>query len=465
MASACERLVLFIDILENNNLELFQSELGIKYNNHEKLVEALTHNSFVNESKYEDIDSNERLEYLGDAVLELIVSELLFELQPHKSEGDMTIMRSHIVRKETLADAAQNLGLGKWLRVGKGLVFSEIALNKSILSNTYEALTGSIFLDLGYESAKKFVENTLKDKIISVQNNEVKKAYANSEVILSGGSLQSPQILQLSGIGPAELLKKHDIPIIFDSPEVGQNLQDHYQVRGIVKLKNNNGSVNNQSRNPFKIAEWGLRWLLFGSGPLTCGAGQVGGAACSRFSKKGRPDLQFNVMPLSVDKPGEPLHNYPGFTASVWQCHPESRGSLKIKSTNPKEQAEIRPEYLSTKLDQNVIVDGIKMIRSIFNQPSFRDLWEKEMLPGDSVKSDEEILHWAKHNGGTVFHAVGTCRMGNDSKSVVDEELNVRGVENLRVIDASVMPQVTSANTNAPSLMIGEKGVSFITKN
>lgn len=175
MASACERLVLFIDILENNNLELFQSELGIKYNNHEKLVEALTHNSFVNESKYEDIDSNERLEYLGDAVLELIVSELLFELQPHKSEGDMTIMRSHIVRKETLADAAQNLGLGKWLRVGKGLVFSEIALNKSILSNTYEALTGSIFLDLGYESAKKFVENTLKDKIISVQNNEVKK--------------------------------------------------------------------------------------------------------------------------------------------------------------------------------------------------------------------------------------------------------------------------------------------------
>ena len=198
---------------------------------------------------------------------------------------------------------------------------------------------------------------------------------------------------------------------------------------------------------------------------MTCGAGQVGGAACSKFSKKGRPDLQFNVMPLSVDKPGEPLHNYPGFTASVWQCHPESRGSLRIKSTNPKEQAEIRPEYLSTKLDQYVIVEGIKMIRSIFNQPSFRDLWEKEMLPGDSVKSDEEILHWAKHNGGTVFHAVGTCRMGNDSKSVVDEELNVRGVENLRVIDASVMPQVTSANTNAPSLMIGEKGVSFITKN
>ena len=282
---------------------------------------------------------------------------------------------------------------------------------------------------------------------------------------MSGGSLQSPQLLQLSGVGPAELLKKYKIPVIHDSPEVGKNLQDHYQVRGIVKLKNNNGSINNQSRNPIKLAEWGLRWLLYGSGPLTCGAGQIGGAACSKHSKNGRPDLQFNVMPLSVDKPGEPLHNYPGFTSSVWQCHPESRGTLKIKSINPKEQAEIRPEYLSKKLDQEVIVEGIKMIRDIFNQPSFKKLWDEEILPGTNVKTDEEILSWAKNNGGTVFHAVGTCRMGGDNNSVVNEKLQVRGVENLRVIDASVMPQVTSANTNAPSLMIGEKGASFLTES
>tara|TARA_B100000401_G_C52777426_1_gene706436 strand:- start:632 stop:1342 length:711 start_codon:yes stop_codon:yes gene_type:complete len=166
---------LFIDILENNNLELLQSKLGVKYDNTEKLVEALTHNSFVNESKKEEINSNERLEYLGDAVLQLIVSELLFELQPNKSEGDMTIMRSHIVRKETLADAAKNLDLGKWLRVGNGLIFSEIESNKSILSNIFEALIGSIYVDLGYQSAKNFIVSTLKDKIISVQNNEVKK--------------------------------------------------------------------------------------------------------------------------------------------------------------------------------------------------------------------------------------------------------------------------------------------------
>ena len=205
--------------------------------------------------------------------------------------------------------------------------------------------------------------------------------------------------------------------------------------------------------------------MLNGSGPLTCGAGQIGGGACSKFSKNGRPDLQFNVMPLSVDKPGEPLHNYPGFTASVWQCHPKSRGTLKIKSINPKEQAEIRPEYLSEKIDQDVIVEGLKMIRDIFNQPSFKNLWKEEMLPGANVKTDKELLAWAQSNGGTVFHAVGTCRMGSDNQSVVNEKLQVRGVENLRVIDASVMPQVTSANTNAPSLMIGEKGVSFIVES
>ena len=298
-----------------------------------------------------------------------------------------------------------------------------------------------------------------------IEGNETKKAYSTKEVILSGGSLQSPQILQLSGVGPAELLSKHKIPVVHDAPEVGLNLQDHYQVRGIVKLNDSKLSVNTESRNPLKLIDWGLKWIFSGSGPLTCGAGQIGGAACSKFSKNRRPDLQFNVMPLSVDKPGEPLHEYPGFTASVWQCHPKSRGSLKIKTTNPFDQAEIRPEYLSDELDQNVVVEGIKMIRDIFSQPSFKKLCEEEILPGTEVKTDKEILNWAKNNGGTVFHAVGTCRMGNDNNSVVNEKLQVRGVKNLRVVDASIMPQVTSANTNAPSLMIGEKGASLILEN
>lgn len=232
-------------------------------------------------------------------------------------------------------------------------------------------------------------------------------------------------------------------------------------MRTILKLKKKE-SLNNQIRNPLRLAQWGLKWILNGSGPLTVGAGQVGGGACTKFAQNGRPDVQFNVMPLSVDKPGMPLHKYAGFTASVWQCHPESRGSLEIISTNPLEQAKIKPNYFSVKKDRDVIVEGVKMLREIANQPSFRDLWEVEVLPGLESNTDDQIWRQVRDNGGTVFHSVGTCRMGNDTSSVVDPELKVRGVTGLRVIDASIMPSITSANTNAPTLMIAEKGAALV---
>ena len=292
-------------------------------------------------------------------------------------------------------------------------------------------------------------------------NGKTKRAKVNCEVILAAGALQSPQILQLSGIGAKKLLTKHKIPIVFDSPEVGENLQDHYQMRTIVKLKERK-SLNNQIRNPFRLAQWGLQWLLNASGPLTVGAGQVGGGACTKYAKNGRPDIQFNVMPLSVDKPGMPLHKYAGFTASVWQCHPKSRGSLKINSSNPLEQPHIEANYFSDPTDRNVIVEGVKILREISNQSSFRDLWDVEIMPGLESKTDEQIWEQIRDNGGTVFHCVGTCRMGSDKSSVVDSELKVRGVTGLRVIDASVMPKITSANTNAPTLMIAEKGASMV---
>jgi len=205
-----------------------------------------------------------------------------------------------------------------------------------------------------------------------------------------------------------------------------------------------------------------LQWVLNGSGPLTVGAGQVGGGACTKYAKDGRPDVQFNVMPLSVDKPGMPLHKYAGFTASVWQCHPKSRGSLEIKSANPLDQAKIQPNYFSVKKDRDVIVEGVKMLREIANQPSFKDLWDIEVLPGLESNTEEQIWHQVRDNGGTVFHCVGTCRMGKDISSVVDPELKVRGVTGLRVIDASIMPCITSANTNAPTLMIAEKGAALV---
>ena len=284
---------------------------------------------------------------------------------------------------------------------------------------------------------------------------------ATREVILAAGAIQSPQILQLSGIGPAGLLEQHGIAVRVDAPQVGENLQDHYQCRMVVRLKKKL-SLNDDVRNPLKLASMAARWLFASAGPLTVGAGQVGGAACTALAVAGRPDVQFNVMPLSVDKPGDPLHAYSGFTAAAWQCHPASRGSIRIRSADPLDDPVIETNYLAEELDRATLVAGIRMLREIYNQPAFRDLWEAEVLPGPQAKSDAELLAFARTAGGTVFHCVGTCRMGNDSRSVVDPQLRVRGVEGLRVIDASVMPTVTSANTNAASLMIGEKGASLV---
>ena len=223
-------------------------------------------------------------------------------------------------------------------------------------------------------------------------------------------------------------------------------------------------SLNDAVRNPFELTSMGLRWLFANAGPLTVGAGQVGGAACTRHSQGGRPDVQFNVMPLSVDKPGDALHSYSGFTAAVWQCHPASRGSVRIRSADPLAAPRIQANYLAEELDRRAIVEGIRMLRDIYAQPSFRELWEAEVLPGPEARDDKALLDFARAAGGTVFHCVGTCRMGSDDRAVVDPELRVRGVEGLRVIDASVMPIVTSANTNAASLMIGEKGADLLLK-
>ena len=296
-----------------------------------------------------------------------------------------------------------------------------------------------------------------------LQDGQAHRARAAREVVLAAGAIQSPQLLQLSGIGPPDLLRRLGIDVVAPLRGVGANLQDHYQARTIVRLRERI-SLNDDVRNPLKLAGMGAEWLFRRSGPLTVGAGQVGGAACTEYVRNGRPDVQFNVMPLSVDKPGDPLHPYSGFTAAVWQCHPESRGRLAIRSTDPREAPVIEPRYLSEEIDRKTIVAGIRMLREIYRQPSFRELYDAEMLPGPDATRDEALLDFARRAGGTVFHCVGTCRMGaaDDDDAVVDPRLRVRGVENLRVIDASVMPAVTSANTNAASLMIGQHGARIV---
>ena len=297
-----------------------------------------------------------------------------------------------------------------------------------------------------------------------VQNGQVHKASITREVILSAGAIQSPQILQLSGIGDAGLLKKLGIEIRVDAPEVGENLQDHYQARTIVRLKEKK-SLNNQVKNPLALAQMGLQWLLFNRGPLTVGAGQVGGFVCTEHALNGRADMQFNVMPLSVDKPGDPLHSFSGFTATASQCRPTSRGRVAITSKDPFAAPRIEANYLSTEIDRKTVIAGVRMLREIYAQRSFRGLIDGEVLPGGHVKTNADILCFAQQHGGTVFHASGSCRMGRDERSVVTPDLRVRGVANLRLIDASVMPFMVSANTNAASIMIGERGADLVLKD
>lgn len=287
-------------------------------------------------------------------------------------------------------------------------------------------------------------------------------AVADCEVILSGGSVQTPQLLQLAGIGPAQRLSSLGIKVRHDAPEVGENLQDHIQMRTIVELSERGLSLNDHIRNPVSLAKMGLEWLVKGSGPLSVGAGQVGGAMCTKYAENGRPDIQLFVMPLSVDKPGKPLHAYSGFTTSFWQCHPESRGSIHINSTEPSRDPTIRMNYFEAQRDRDVTLEGLKTLREIYRQPAFRDLWTREVIPGEDQKSDEELMNAIRTHATTVYHLVGTCRMGSDARAVVDPELRVNGVEGLRVVDASVMPKIPSANTNAATFMIAEKAAGII---
>ncbi|MES3000095.1 MAG: GMC oxidoreductase, partial [Pseudomonadota bacterium] len=287
------------------------------------------------------------------------------------------------------------------------------------------------------------------------------EARADREVLLAAGALQSPQLLQLSGIGPADLLRSHGIAVHADSPDVGANLQDHYQARVIVKLRHRM-SLNDQVRNPLSLANIGLQWLLKQRGPLTVGAGQVGGMVCSEHAQGGRPDVLFNVMPLSVDKPGDPLHGFSGFSASATQCRPLSRGSVTLRSADPLQPPRIVSNYLTDPHDAKVLVSGLKMLREIYRQPAFRDLVTDEYMPGTQAATRAALEEFARNKGGTVFHPSGTCRMGGDARAVLDAQLRVRGIDRLRVIDASAMPTMVSTNTNAAAIMIGEKGAALV---
>ncbi|WP_382327687.1 GMC family oxidoreductase [Hydrogenophaga sp. UC242_50] len=287
-------------------------------------------------------------------------------------------------------------------------------------------------------------------------------AEATSEVVLCAGAIGSPQILQLSGIGPAALLRQHGIDVVVDLPGVGANLQDHLQIRSVYTV-NGAPTLNVLSSSWMGKARIGLEYLFKRSGPMSMAPSQLG--AFTR-SDPAQPyaNLEYHVQPLSLDAFGEPLHSFPAFTASVCNLNPTSRGTVNIRSANFEDAPLIAPNYLSTAEDRQVAADSLRVTRRIVAQPALRKYQPEEFKPGLQYQTDEELARLAGDIATTIFHPVGTTKMGraDDPMAVVDSHLRVRGVAGLRVVDAGVMPTITSGNTNSPTLMIAEKAATWI---
>ena len=292
------------------------------------------------------------------------------------------------------------------------------------------------------------------------QGGVLRTARARKEILVSGGAYNSPQLLQLSGVGPAELLKQHGSDVVLDAPGVGNDLQDHLQVRLVMRCAQRI-TLNDIINHPVRRILAGARYAAFRKGPLTIAAG-TSGAFFKTNPRLASPDVQIHFLPFSTDKMGEKLHAFSGFSASVCQLRPESRGSLRIKSADPAVPPAIRINYLATETDRTAFVEGIKILRRILAAPALKPFVVGEVEPGPKITSDEEILNFCRQRGSTVYHPTSTCRMGNDPLAVVDQRLRVRGIEGLRVVDASVMPDLMSGNTNAPTIMIAEKASDMI---
>jgi choline dehydrogenase-like flavoprotein len=296
------------------------------------------------------------------------------------------------------------------------------------------------------------------------QNGQTRTARCRGEVILAAGSIGSAQLLMLSGVGPAQHLQDNGIAVVQDRPGVGANLQDHLQLRLIYKV---DGIVTLNERYHKRLGFAGMlaEYALFRRGPLTMAPSQLGLFTRSDRDQD-RANLQYHVQPLSLDRFGEPLHTFPAFTASVANVRPTSRGHVRLRSNKSGDAPVIQPNYLSTDQDRRIAIESLRLTRRIVAQPALRDFHPDEYLPGPQVRDDDEqaLIKAAGDVGTTIFHPVGTAKMGllSDPLAVVDERLRVIGMEGLRVVDASVMPTITSGNTNAPTMMIAEKGAAMI---
>jgi choline dehydrogenase len=286
---------------------------------------------------------------------------------------------------------------------------------------------------------------------------------ARREVLLAAGAIGSPQLLQLSGIGPAALLREHGIAVAAELPGVGANLHDHLQIRSIYKVRNT-PTLNRRARSLLGRAAMALEYAFLRTGPLTMPPSQLGAFARSD-ERQTAANIEWHVQPLSLDKFGSPLHAFDAITPSVCNLQPTSRGHVRIKSPDPSAHPAITLNYLATEEDRRVAVAGLRFTRRIMAANALARFAPEEWLPGAALTSDADLERTAGDLGTTIFHPVGTCRMGVDPLAVVDDRLRVRGVARLRVIDASVMPRITSGNTNAPTVMIAEQGADLIRRN
>jgi choline dehydrogenase len=284
--------------------------------------------------------------------------------------------------------------------------------------------------------------------------------HARGEVLLAAGSIGSPQLLQLSGIGAPALLHEKGIEVVHALPGVGENLQDHLQVRTIYRVSNT-VTLNRRARTRFGMAVMGLEYFLFRTGPLTMPPSQLGAFARSSEAQPSA-NIEWHVQPLSLDRFGAPLHTYDAITPSVCNLRPTSRGHVRIRTPNPDDAPAITLNYLASAEDQQVAIEGLEFTRRIMAARALARFAPEELKPGPDCRSESALLDAARALGTTIFHPVSTCRMGSDARAVVNDRLQVHGIAGLRVVDASIMPTITSGNTNAPTVMIAEKGAEFI---
>jgi choline dehydrogenase len=318
-----------------------------------------------------------------------------------------------------------------------------------------EAHVERLNFKVGLDGAVRCYGVTIQHKGVAIQ------VEALQEVILSAGAVNSPQILQLSGIGPAKLLKSHGIKVVVDTP-VGENLQDHLQIRAVYKVSGTR-TLNTLTNSVFGKAKIGLEYLFKRSGPMSMSPSQLGAFTRSDPSRP-HANLEYHVQPLSLEAFGEDLHDFSAMTVSVCNLNPTSRGHVRIKSTKFWDAPKISPNYLTTDDDRKVAIDSLRQVRKIMGQPAMKIYQPEEFKPGLEHQSDEELANLAGDIANTIFHPVGTVKMGNigDPTAVLDPHLKVKGVLGLRVVDASIMPEITSGNTNSPTLMIAEKAASWI---